>query len=73
MNKDPRCEPEIIVEARYCTVLNCPHCHTYFLQIGPMSLRLKEEVFINICQTLTGITFEPTQRTMPDTVKYVNH
>ena len=73
MKKDSRCEPEIVVETNYCTVLGCPHCHTYFLQIGPMSLRLKEEVFINICQALAGITFEPAVKRVPDNVKYMSH
>ena len=73
MNRDSRCEPETVVESRYCTVLGCPHCHTYFLQIGPMSLRLREDVFINICQTLSGITFKTGKTPVPDITDHPRH
>ena len=55
MSKGKICQPRLIAQSRYCSVTGCPDCKMYHLHVGPFSLRLKHEVFEDICETLLEI------------------
>lgn len=46
------CETEVICESPSCTITRCKVCSSYHLHIGPMSLRLKEDMFKSISNTI---------------------
>ena len=52
MSNHSHCETEIIAQSESCTITRCITCDTYHLHIGPMTLRLKEEVFNSISDTI---------------------
>ncbi len=52
MSEHKTCKTEIISESSACTITRCKSCNTYHLHIGPMSLRLKEEVFNDLSNTI---------------------
>lgn len=55
MIKHEACQTLTVGQSEYCSITRCPDCRTYHLHIGPLSLRLREEVFENICAALSSI------------------
>lgn len=55
MNQHDACQTLTVGQSEYCSITRCPDCRTYHLHIGPLSLRLREEVFENICGALSSI------------------
>ncbi len=55
MNQHDTCKTLTVVQSEYCSVTRCPDCGMYHLHVGPLSLRLREEVFTSICAALSSI------------------
>ena len=55
MSQHSTCQTVTVGQSEYCSITQCPDCRMYHLHIGPLSLRLREEVFENICGTLSSI------------------
>lgn len=55
MNARTACQTLPVGQSEYCSVTQCPDCRTHHLHIGPLSLRLREEVFENICAAFTCV------------------
>ena len=55
MSKHTACPTVTVEESEYCSITRCPDCGMYHLHIGPLSLRLREEVFDNVCMTLSAV------------------
>lgn len=55
MSQHTTCQTVTVGQSEYCSITQCPDCGMYHLHIGPLSLRLREEVFENICGTLSSI------------------
>ena len=64
MNKHKGCQTVIIAQSRFCSVTECTECGMYHLHIGPFSVRLKREVFEDICETLIKIYSEQWRQKM---------
>ena len=68
------CETEIISESPSCTVTRCSNCKTYHLHIGPVSLRLKQDMFINISNTiLSAQLLIVDEKNFNLQANYINH
>lgn len=55
MSQHEACQTLTVGQSEYCSITRCPDCRTYHLHIGPLSLRLREEVFENICGALSSV------------------
>jgi len=55
MHDEDLCETEILAKSRFCVIARCTGCHSYHLHLGAVSLRLREEVFRDICETLARV------------------
>ena len=55
MSQHTACQTLTVGQSEYCSITQCPDCRMYHLHIGPLSLRLREEVFENICGALSSI------------------
>lgn len=55
MKSHVACQTTVVARSEYCFVTQCPECDMFHIHIGPMSLRLKSEVFEGICETLFSI------------------
>ena len=55
MSQHETCQTVTVGQSEYCSITRCPDCRAYHLHIGPLSLRLREEVFESICAALSSI------------------
>ena len=55
MSQHEACQTLTVGQSEYCSITKCPDCRTYHLHIGPLSLRLREEVFESICGALSSV------------------
>ena len=51
-SKEP-CQPIQLAGNPCCEVLCCPQCHAVHLRVGPVSLKLPLDVFLQVSTTLT--------------------
>lgn len=62
MTQHTACHTLPVGQSEYCSITQCPDCRMFHLHLGPLSLRLREEVFENICATLSGVHRERHRR-----------
>ena len=55
MSQHEACQTLTVGQSEYCSITKCPDCRTYHLHIGPLSLRLREEVFESIWGALSSV------------------
>lgn len=73
MSKHTVCETEIISESPSCTITRCKCCNTYHLHIGPMSLRLKEEMFNSLSNTILNAQWMMLQNSEQASNESIRH
>ncbi len=73
MKKEKSCQPVLVGQSRYCSVTGCPDCNMYHLHVGPFSLRLKYEVFDDICETLIEIYRSHHMHNSPGKLRMRSH
>ena len=52
------CETIMIGQSKFCSVSQCPDCNVYHLHMGPISIRLRQDVFNGLCEMLMNIYME---------------
>lgn len=55
MKNHTACKTLTLASSEFCTINQCPDCDMYHLHIGPVSIRLRSDVFDNICETLLNV------------------
>lgn len=61
-NRSP-CQSETIAEANGCVIQKCSDCGVYHLHVGPVTLRLRPEIFDNLCTLMARLQVTNTTRT----------
>ncbi len=52
MSEQAKCNNELVIEGRFCSVTVCSKCNAFQLNIGPMSFRMEAEIFENLCEMI---------------------
>jgi hypothetical protein len=52
------CETEVLARSQFCIISRCKGCKTFHLHLGAVSVRLREEMFGDLCGTLAGAFLE---------------
>ena len=73
MSQHTTCQTVTVGQSEYCSITQCPDCRMYHLHIGPLSLRLREEVFENICGAFSSIYREHYGHKQPPNVNIHSH
>lgn len=61
MHEDGVCETEILARSHFCMIARCRGCRSFHLHFGAVSLRLREEIFRDICETMAGVYLRTTE------------
>jgi len=61
MHLDDACETEILAKSKFCMIAHCRACNSFHLHFGAISLRLREEIFRDICETMAGVYVRTTE------------
>ena len=73
MSSHTTCVTEIISQSDSCTITRCKSCKTYHLHIGPLSLRLKEDMFESLSNTILNAQMELLQKVDNNNLKHLSH
>lgn len=63
MHEDDVCETEILARSQFCMIARCRGCRSFHLHFGAISLRLREEIFRDICETMAGVYIRSAETT----------
>lgn len=55
MHDEELCETEVLAKSRFCVIARCTGCRSFHVHLGAVSLRLREEIFCDICETLAKV------------------
>lgn len=73
MSHHNACETVVVGQSRYCSITQCPECRMFHVHIGPLSLRLKQEVFEDVCEMLVEAYMDQKDYKEHAKVSMLNH
>ena len=62
MKDHAACKTTILGKSQFCSVTRCAECNLVHLHVGPLSIRLRNDVFTDLCETLMEIYEEQYPR-----------